>query len=506
MKIYTLLLVSILATILLGCDDFLEEPPSKSSAIVASTVEDLEAILNNYFEFGEEPAREIITSTDDYALITELIDGYPLAFSTLQAQHGTWDVDFVTTDFRPYWNIEWEKVFKANLILQELPDVAGTEEQKRQLEAEAHFIRAYSYFQMANIFCLPFNDVNRGELGLPIKEMTSFEESLVRATLEETWAFMEADLMKALELNTDLGTANGLNKIWRANTAAVNGFAARFYLAQNDYEKAQNYAQIALDVHGTLRDYNTEMRFSSLPREITVVIDGETQNVSLDLPFTVDDPVGIFEWGETYYYRFLVNGSKNYYPSPELLGLYDQTYDLRYKFHVVEDHSYSLGAVDPAYSYPGYLFFSDKDIMSGPSVPEMLLIKAECQVRRGDFANGLATVNILRTSRMDASAPDNVINLDAVSQAEALTKVLEERRREMPFVHRWYDIRRYNNNGDASDDVVLTRTFYPYNETLILTSEAPINYTLEKDSRRFARPLPTPDIIASDGALEQNKY
>ncbi|MDO5977832.1 RagB/SusD family nutrient uptake outer membrane protein [Flavivirga spongiicola] len=509
MKIYKLILVLILTNIFISCDDFLEEAPSKTTAIVPETIEDLEALFNDYGRFGGEGAAEVVYTTDDFALIPELIDGLPSAISIKDAQHGTWDIDFISTDDRPYWPEEWRKVFTANLVLLQLPNVSGDENQKKQLEAEAHFIRAYSYFQLANVYCLPFSDANKGELGLPIKISTSFEESVARTNLDETWAFIEADLMKALELNRELSTVNGFDRIWRANTAAVNGFAARFYLAKNDYASAQNYAQKALDEHSTLRNYNTDMSFSTIPTEATVIIGGVPQNVAIDYPYTHDlqtIPDDKFGWGESYYYRFLENGGWNYYPSPELLSIYDQTYDLRYKFHIVEDYTYDRGATDPAYSYPGYIFFFKSDILSGPSVPEMLLTKAECQIRQGDFSGGIATANILRAARMDVAAPANLRDLNAGSQAEALTKVLEERRREMPFVHRWFDIRRFNNNSDASDDIVITRTFYPYNVSTILTSETPINYTLDKNSRRFARPLPVTDIIASEGVLQQNEY
>lgn len=179
---------------------------------------------------------------------------------------------------------------------------------------------------------------------------------------------------------------------------------------------------------------------------------------------------------------------------------------MRYKYHVVEGYTYDRGAVDPAYSYPGYIFFFKSDILSGPSVPEMLLIKAECQVRQGNWADGIQTANILRQYRIDASAPANVRDLSATSQADALTKVLEERRRELPFVHRWYDIRRFNNNGVDTDDVIMSRTFYPYTGGSILGAESPVNYTLDKNSRRFARPIPETDIIASGGTLKQNQY
>lgn len=43
----------------------------------------------------------------------------------------------------------------------------------------------------------------------------------------------------------------------------------------------------------------------------------------------------------------------------------------------------------------------------------------------------------------------------ATSASEGLTKLLQERRRELPFTFRWLDIRRFSVNGDPFDDVVI---------------------------------------------------
>ena len=98
----------------------------------------------------------------------------------------------------------------------------------------------------------------------------------------------------------------------------------------------------------------------------------------------------------------------------------------------------------------------------------------------------------------------------ALAAADAVTEflmpALEERRREMPFTQRWSDIRRFNNNDDPNDDVVLSRTFYPYTVSNVQATEAPVEYSLTKDSRRFAAPLPRTETISSNGAIEQNTY
>ena len=66
-----------------------------------------------------------------------------------------------------------------------------------------------------------------------------------RATIEETYRFIESDLQEALKCSTAL-VQNGQNKHWRANTAAINGFAARYYLNRNRYEQALKYAENVL--------------------------------------------------------------------------------------------------------------------------------------------------------------------------------------------------------------------------------------------------------------------
>ena len=502
-KIYIFMFVALLSA---SCEDFLDENPSKTSSLVPTRVDHLENLLNNYSSFYSENNNEASFGTDDYGLMTSLYDARSSVYSVNIVQFATWDKDYLADYDRPYWPTEYKKIFTANMILKYLGEVSGDEATKKKVEAEAHFIRAYSYFQLANTFCLPYTDANKNELGLPLKASTSFDESSKRATLEDTWKFIKDDLDKALELNVELSKV-GDNKYrsWRASTPAVYAFAARYYLALNDYPNAKLYAEKALTKHSELIDYNTDMRYSSVTSQVNV--NGE--DVELKYPYTHDnqsDPTDMMEWKELYYYRFLTNGWWWYIPSQSLLDSYDKVYDLRYKYHMVEHYSYDRGCVDPAYDYPGYIFFFKDKLPSGPTVAEMILTKAECQIRLGQWEQGITTVNQLRAKRMDSTAPANAIDLSASSQEEALTKVLAERRREMPFTTRWFDLRRYNNNSNPADDVVLTRTFYPYNGSVVMGSQEPITYTLEKNSRRYANPLPNTDIQTTLGALEQNKY
>ncbi|MDR1414392.1 MAG: RagB/SusD family nutrient uptake outer membrane protein [Odoribacteraceae bacterium] len=498
-----------------GCNDFLDKAPSKTAQLVVSTTEQLDALLGNYSNFYQMADRNSIFATDDFGIPPELYLARPATFSMSIVEFYLWDTDNLAFDGRiAFWPRQYQKIFYANMVLQNLGNVSGPDDLKADLRAESHFIRAYDYFEMVNKFCLPLNDNTKSELGLPLKQSTSFEELSTRNTLEETYALIESDLAEALKTTVPL-VKEGRVRHWRGNTGAVNAFAARYWLGRNDYDKALEYANNALAIHADLVDYNTDMHYSERPATAYQIDQTDPdptkrKTVYLKFPYTHDnqsDMSDMINWKEFYYFRLLYHESWWYVPSPELLDLYSRdTMDLRYRYHIVESYSYDRGMTSPSYDYPGYVFFFKDRIPSGPTVAEMLLTKAECLARANDIAGAMSTVNLLRVKRMDASLPDNEIKLAATTREEAITKILEERRREMPFSRRWFDIRRLNNNGDAFDDVTLSRQFFPYTNSAVALNEPLKTYSLPKDSRRYAAPIPNTELISSDGKLLQNTY
>src|SRR5699024_5461632 len=147
---------------------------------------------------------------------------------------------------------------------------------------------------------------------------------------------------------------------WRANIAGVHGFAARYYLNANNYAKALEHANAALSEYNTLVNYNTDMRYG---KDVSVPINtgqADAKTVVLKFPYThynQSDMTDMLWWKEFLYFRVVNNESWWYIPSQELLELYDKENDLRYTYHVVEGYSYDRGMVNPAYDYPGYIFF-----------------------------------------------------------------------------------------------------------------------------------------------------
>lgn len=510
-------LLALIATSCSKVNDFLGESPSKTSAVEIKTIDQLEQLLNGYQMstsasptgyFSSEANNTAIYSTDDNYLAPELYNAQPGNFNMTGIQYTLWDADLQPKNLASdaLWTGEYRKIFYANTVLDYLDKVTGgTAEQKANLKADAHLVRAYSYWIMANTYCLPYAEATKNEPGLPIKMTLSFEESAARQPLHKVYELIEADLAEALKTTVPL-VQGGRPVHWRASKAAVNGFAARYWLNRFDYTKALQYADAALSEYNTLVDYNTQMRYGN---QRVVTLDAGTPQQStftIQYPYTHNnqqDFTDMIGWKEFLYFRMLNHGSWWYIPSPALLALYDQEHDLRYRYHMVEGYSYDRGMIKPSYSYPGYVFFFKDRVPSGPTVAEMLLIKAEALAHTGTPAQAMDALNTLRAKRM---TPGAWVNLMAADKNDAIQKVTEERRRELPFSQRWFDLRRYNHNEYPGDDVTLTRTFYPYTLSNVTTGQPPKTYTLTKGSRRWAAPVPNTEIVASRGAIEQNQY
>lgn len=514
MKKYIFILNTFIITGLLtlnSCDDFLDEPTSKTTSIEVKTAEQLDALLGNVSSFYQMINKTTIYGTDDYEISLELYNAGPNNFSITDAQYFTWNVDGVAADSKRgnFWTSEYKKIFTANLVLNNLGKVSGSDNLKKELEAESHLVRAYSYLELANVYCLPYTEANKSELGLPLKQTVSFEELSSRNTLEETYALIESDLTAAAAITTPLMKGSRVRS-WRGNTAALNAIAARYWLLRNNYGKALEFANNALAEHHDLVDYNTEMRYSD--KQYTYIINNsdpdKKETVEVKYPYTFvnqSDLSDMIGWKEFYYFRLIQHDSWWYVPSKELISIYEENpYDLRRKYHVIDEYSYEQGRLtDPAFPYPGYVFFFKDRIPEGPTVAEMYLIKAECLARQDQVGKAMIELNTLRKARIDKA---HYQDESAANKEEAITKILKERRREMPFSARWADIRRYNNNEDPNDDVEVKRVFYPYSSAAILSSETPIEYTLKKDSRRWAAPIPDTEPISSNGGIKQNTY
>jgi starch-binding outer membrane protein, SusD/RagB family len=488
----TRLYIALIASILLvSCEDFLDVYPSKQSNQPIKTTEDLNLILNNASDYIVEYNFASVCAADNAAVDTFHYRFQPRIFTDNNALGWfLWD-EYILVNAANHsnWVSEFGKIGKANLVLDFLDEVEGTVEEKNELRYEAHFIRAYSYFNLVLVYCLPYTEQNANELGLPLRTTISIEQSLARATLKETYDFIEADIQMALKTAKDERASP-----WRSSLPAVEAFAARFYLYLGQYDKALTHADNALKAYDNMVSFEDVMyQNGQLFNWLNL---GSMYPYSRNL--TTRD---IYNWEEMYYLRLLYSRTfyQHAFTSQKLMDMYDPK-DIRFDALFVENVRVGT-ALSP---YVGYFFLgSGNDIPAGPTTGEMYLIKAECYARQGDIGQTMENIEAIRQNRYKAA---DYTPLAYPSGTKALTElVIDERNREFPFTLRWYDLHRINKDP-MLDNVDITRTFYSLNGNLPNLDAPLVTYELKAGSRRYAFPITQNEIISSGGQLKQNTY
>lgn len=342
------------------------------------------------------------------------------------------------------WNTMYARIFRTNTIINELPTSNGTEVEKSKLMAEALVHRADAYLTLVNQYAQPYNPTTAtSDLGVPLLLTQTFAQSLNRASVETVYQQILTDLKQALP---NLLATQQYNTL--PSKPSAYGLLARTYLYMSNYKMAEAYADSALALRNTLNNMATMTATSTFPKRI-------------------NDPEILLSKIASY-------GTSAYTPtamrlSDDLLSLFDAN-DQRYNLFTVPASRVSS-------TYTGRYFYREiitgENRNLGPSVPEMMLIKAESLARAGQAAQAMTWVNNLRKNRVLSTA---YTPLTATSNDDALLKVINERRREFCFrMLRWWDMRRLKS--EPLFQKTITRTFNG------------VTYTLAPDSKRYVLPI-----------------
>lgn len=343
------------------------------------------------------------------------------------------------------WYFLYNDITNANIIIQEVPTVTdGTTAQKNALVAEGLVHRADAYLCLVNTYGKPYSSATANtDPGVPLVLIETTTQPLNRASVQAVYDQVIKDLMTALP---DLPETQSFNTL--PSKASAFGELARCYLYMNKYDSANRYADSALYYRSTLNDLGaiTTLSSSTYPKR------------------TVDPEVLLS--------KIAYDGITAYSPTAmrlsdtllSVLGTKDQRYNL---FTAPASQIFYSG------NDVGRYFYKDRAIGEarnlGPSVPEMMLIKAEYYARTGDAVNAMTWVNKLRVKRFKAADYADLVATDA---NDALLKVMQERQREF-FCRmlRWWDMRR--QKSESRFQQTITRTW------------SGKTYTLDPNSNRY---------------------
>lgn len=159
-------------------------------------------------------------------------DYYPLAFYT----GNTVAAGNAVQNFYQY---RYKGIFQCNATIEKSANVKFQDESyKNRLLGEAHFIRAFQYFDLVKNFG-----------GVPILTqitMPKDAKGITRATVEDSYKFIEDDLkaaIAALPLRSQQSAAD----LGRVTKGAAQGLLAKVYLYQEKYQEAEEMLQAVMD-------------------------------------------------------------------------------------------------------------------------------------------------------------------------------------------------------------------------------------------------------------------
>jgi hypothetical protein len=230
---YIFLLLNVLA-----CSKPLEEQVFSSFGPnnFFKTADDAEALLNAAYSLeqkqGTDGFRNIFVMaevTTDLLIIREGgLRGLaqPLEDFTWNASHEFFDVG---------WTRYYNGIYRANVVIDNVSSIAFDEERKKQIIAEAKFLRASGYIYLYDLF---------GPTPIITSSISNSADRPSRATKEEFIQFVTDELTAVSEILPVAAKQYG-----RATKGAALAFLTKFYLNNKDWAKANETAQKVIDLN-----------------------------------------------------------------------------------------------------------------------------------------------------------------------------------------------------------------------------------------------------------------
>jgi hypothetical protein len=374
--------------------------------------------------------------------------------------------------FNGIWSYDYEGISRANQAIQTLSesDITETtdltEEQKNRMLGEAHFLRAFYYFDLWNNFGgVPL-------LTEPLEDFAAAYEVSSRAPEQEVIAQIRTDLEAAVGLLPQQKYSSATEP-WRASKGAAKAMQAKVELFQ------ENWSQVI-----TLVEELQSWGFYSLNPHYFDAFDVEQEFMEEEVIFAYDHREGLtptrgnglaalMGWG------FVA-------PTTDFIEEFGPA-DPRLAYTVdVENRQVNklLGTTDGTYlgndDSPGnkiYIRYAD-----------VLLWKAEAFIETGAVEEGLEIIDQIRTRAENTPALEGTTGSletysgQGLSQAQAREILRRERRLELGFeAHRFNDLKRW---GIA--DEVLTEMGKNFQD------------------HHYLYPIPQGEIDRSGNQIEQN--
>ncbi|GAB3746339.1 RagB/SusD family nutrient uptake outer membrane protein [Spirosoma pomorum] len=350
----------------------------------------------------------------------------------------------------PY-QLYYRLIGNANIAVANIDNATGTQAERNQIKGEALGIRAFSYFNLVQLYGKRYDASAKpnAQPAVPLV-LTPITDGLPRATVEEIYTQINKDLAEAATLLTATRTYKS-----HINLDVIKGFQARVALAQQNWADAAKYANEARKSYSPMTVAQYQEGFSDI------------QNPEWMWGFDhLEDQTEYF--GAFFSYISSNFNSTNIRVDPKVINrvIYDQipTSDVRSKMWVkaptTSNSIVPTGGVRVAYMTQKFRLPGTPSTSTMGDVPymrasEMYLIEAEALARQGNSAQA-ATVLFDLVGKRDATYAKSTKTGTAL-----VDEIMFQRRIELwGEGFRFTDLKRLNqplnrNNTNANSAVAV---------------------------------------------------
>ncbi len=349
------------------------------------------------------------------------------------------------------WNSSFNQIYAANAIVEGVDNsTAITGDNRNRLKGEALFIRAFTHFNLVNLF---------GDI--PYISSTDYKTNTMisKQTQADVYNQIIADLLEAKELLPETYTST--QRI-RPNKYTVSALLARVFLYTENWQLAENESNAIINKTAFYQWQD-----------------------NLDLVFLKDSPSTIWQLhpgvaglntmeGRTFIFTSAQPNIEAI--SPELFHAFEAGDQRKNQW---------LGSVNDGTDTYYFPFKYKLDTNSGTSqeysiifrLEEQYLIRAEARIHLGKLAEAKNDINKIRQRA-------TLANTTASTSEELSQAVLQERRVELftEFGHRWFDLKR---TGKADTILSVIKSAWKDRDNLL--------------------PLPASELLANSHLLPQNQ-
>lgn len=178
--------------------------------------------------------------------------------------HRNENYSYVAYPFRLYYRC----IGNANALIANIDAATGPDADKKRLKAEALTMRAWSYFNLVQIYAKRYDKtaVPNSQLGVSMPLLPT-DVKLPRSSVEEVYTQINADLTEAIAAFATASPAPQLSTFKsHLNIKSAYAIRARVALTMQDYVKAAAYAQqvITLGGHSLMSNAQYQAGFNDI--------------------------------------------------------------------------------------------------------------------------------------------------------------------------------------------------------------------------------------------------